>query len=218
MSPLPPKMYVTTDAVTFSLSAQGGLQVLLIRRANDPYQGQWALPGGFVEEDEDLPDACARELEEETGVRPAGLIQIGAWGAPGRDPRGRNVSVAYLAVVGPDQKRAAAGSDAAGARWFPVEDLPEPGFDHVDILATGRGKLRLVALGTHMAFGLLPVRFRLRDLREALRACLSRPVSFEQTAVLAECADIVLEKEGTDEQPGVYRCRVDDLTAPLREG
>ncbi len=215
MNGLPVKVYVTTDAVTFALSPAGPLALLLVRRSNEPYAGKWALPGGFVDEDEDLSDACARELAEETGLRPSAMAQIGAWGAPGRDPRGRNVSVAYLAVVGPEARSARAGDDAAEARWFPVEDLPETAFDHADIISAGLQKLRLLALSTHAVFALLPEEWRLEDLRRALQAVRGGPVTSDQAAAVAECARLELVAEGKGGAGNAYRCLAEDYLAPL---
>ncbi|MFF2123463.1 NUDIX domain-containing protein [Kitasatospora sp. NPDC058184] len=112
-------------------------RVLLIERGWPPFEGAWALPGGHVDPGETSRDAAARELAEETGVRvdTADLLQLGVWDAPGRDPRGRYVTVAYLAVV-PDGTPTAAGDDARTARWWPVDGLPEQlAFDHAAILA-----------------------------------------------------------------------------------
>ncbi|WP_385622989.1 NUDIX hydrolase [Streptomyces sp. P8-A8] len=113
-------------------------RVLLIERGWDPYEGHWALPGGHVDPGETSLDAAVRELEEETGVRvtPDALHQIGTWDAPGRDPRGRYVTVTYLATV-PNGTQAVAGDDARRAAWWPLDDLPERlAFDHADILST----------------------------------------------------------------------------------
>ena len=109
--------------------------VLLIRRKADPFAGQWALPGGFVDENERLIDAARRELKEETGIEQADLEQLHTFGDPGRDPRGWTVSVVYLALVSPDQLSATAGDDAAEVGWFPLDKLPPLAFDHADILA-----------------------------------------------------------------------------------
>ncbi|MFI6588354.1 NUDIX domain-containing protein [Embleya sp. NPDC050493] len=117
--------------------------VLLIERGWDPHAGCWALPGGHVDPGETGRAAAARELAEETGVAvaPADLVQIGVWDAPGRDPRGRYVTVAYRAIV-PTGTPAVAGDDARTARWWPLSGLPESlAFDHADIL-------RAVILGT----------------------------------------------------------------------
>ncbi len=168
-----------------------------------------------MDEAEDLPDACARELEEETGLRPAAMAQIGAWGTPGRDPRGRNVSVVYLVVVGPEARSARAGDDAAAARWFPVGDLPETAFDHADIISAGLEKLRLLALSTHVTFALLPEDFRLEDLRRALQAVRGGPVSCDQAAAVAECARLEVVSEGEGGAGSVYRCLAGDYLTPL---
>lgn len=111
--------------------------VLLIKRGKAPYEGLWALPGGHVDAGEDFPEAAARELREETGLEATQLDQVGIYGAPGRDPRGRYVSVAYLAVL--DRPTApTAGDDARDAHWWPVDQLErEPerlAFDHAQIL------------------------------------------------------------------------------------
>lgn len=110
-------------------------EVLLIRRKNPPFQGMWAFPGGFVEDDEDLSEAAARELEEETGVvvAPEQLWPVGTYGKPGRDPRGRTVSVVF-AVLLEREITAVAADDAAEARWFALNALPPMAFDHGQIM------------------------------------------------------------------------------------
>jgi 8-oxo-dGTP diphosphatase len=128
---------VTTDAVLFTYQ-EGRLSTLLVKRAQDPYRGRWAFPGGFVEVEEDLMAAAIRELDEETGVRVSGLQQLGAYGAPGRDPRMRVVTVVFWAVVA-SLGAPRAGSDAATTSLFPVADLLEDpaqlAFDHHQILS-----------------------------------------------------------------------------------
>lgn len=116
-------------------------RVLLIQRRADPFQGQWALPGGFVDENERLIDAARRELREETGLEAADLEQVHTFGDPGRDPRGWTVSVAYLAVVSPERLKPVAADDAADVDWFPLADLPPLAFDHAEILARVRTRL-----------------------------------------------------------------------------
>ncbi|MFF3967925.1 NUDIX domain-containing protein [Streptomyces griseorubiginosus] len=110
--------------------------VLLIERDWPPYEGAWALPGGHVDTGETSRAAAARELSEETGVQvaPDDLRRIDVWDAPERDPRGRYVAVAYLAVV-PDDTQVVAGDDARRARWWPASDLPPLAFDHADIIS-----------------------------------------------------------------------------------
>ena len=160
----PPRLTMTTDIVIFTIRDEG-LQILLIQRGNPPFQGKWALPGGLVEEDEDV-DVCARrELEEETGVAGLTLEQLHTFGAPGRDPRGRYVTVAYLTLVRPDRLSPKAGSDAASVRCFPVNPLPPLAFDHDTIIAMARVRLRCRLEQSAAAFGYLPEAFTLDDLR-----------------------------------------------------
>lgn len=130
----PEAIRYTADVVALT---PGG-DVLLIERDWPPHEGAWALPGGHVDAGETSRAAAARELEEETGVRVAAddLRQIGVWDSPGRDPRGRYVTVAYAAVV-PVGTPIVAGDDARTARWWPLDNLPgRLAFDHADILRT----------------------------------------------------------------------------------
>lgn len=128
----PSKYAVAADVVAIARFADGP-RVLLVARRNPPLG--WAIPGGFVEPDEDLPDAARRELMEETGVAAGELTLVGAFGQPDRDPRGRTISIAFLAELdGPAPSFA--GDDAAQARWFPLDALPERlAFDHAQIVA-----------------------------------------------------------------------------------
>ena len=117
------------------------LQVLLIRRAHEPFKGQWAFPGGFVDEDESLEDAARRELIEETGLSNIQLEQVGAFGDPGRDPRGHTVSVVFAAVL-EDRPPATAADDASEADWRSALQPPALAFDHQKIFAVTLEKLR----------------------------------------------------------------------------
>lgn len=161
---------LTVDLVVLTIRA-ARLNVLLVRRGVAPYKGKWALPGGFVLPDEDLRPAAERELEEETGVAgTAGhLEQLATYGTPRRDPRGRVVTVAYLALL-PLEPSLRAGSDAAAADWHDVARLPRLAFDHGQILADGveraRAKLEYTALGS----ALCPPEFTVAQLREVYEA------------------------------------------------
>jgi 8-oxo-dGTP diphosphatase len=124
-----PRPMVTVDCIITSLNNEGALSFLLIQRKNDPFQDMWALPGGFVDMDEDLHDAATRELEEETGLQLKTMNQFATYGKPGRDPRGRTISVVFFAsVAGHPVLRG--GDDASDAQWFIISELPELAFDH----------------------------------------------------------------------------------------
>src|SRR5205814_234642 len=116
-------------------------RVLLIRRKSDPFAGCWALPGGFVDENEKLVDAARRELKEETGLTVGDLEQLYTAGDPGRDPRGWTVTVAYLVRVDADQLKPVAADDAAEVKWFPLDVPPKMAFDHAMLLARARARL-----------------------------------------------------------------------------
>ncbi|MET0758995.1 MAG: NUDIX hydrolase [Flavobacterium sp.] len=128
------KIFVTVDVIITKIE-QSVFFLLLIKRKNDPFKDYWALPGGFVDENEDLEDAAIRELEEETQIKVDHLEQIGAFGKPFRDPRGHMVSVAYFGMV-PENTIATAADDAKEAQWFSIKNLPKLAFDHLDIINT----------------------------------------------------------------------------------
>jgi 8-oxo-dGTP diphosphatase len=194
-----PPIAVTVDVVALTIR-DAALQVLLVRRAEPPYQGSWALPGGFVRPrpgpdrpdgpaaEEDLAETASRELAEEAGprLRTSHLEQLGSYGAPGRDPRMRVISVAYLAFA-PELPDAAAGSDAADAQWTPVASLglsnttgpdststvaQRPGttrvlaFDHALILADGLERARAKLEYTPLATAFVREPFTISELRE----------------------------------------------------
>lgn len=129
------KIFVTVDLVMVKQTAHES-QILLIKRKNEPFKGCWALPGGFVDEKEDLLKAALRELMEETRVKGADLKQIGAFGNPNRDPRGHMVSVAYFGTV-PEEVIAIASDDAKEIGWFSLKKLPPLAFDHAEIISEG---------------------------------------------------------------------------------
>lgn len=130
-----PRPAVTTDCVVFCYDNHDKPNILLIRRANEPFKDQWAFPGGFLNMDETAEDCALRELKEETGlsISPDELVQIGAFSRLDRDPRGRTISIAFCTII--ESPTEATGlDDAAEAKWFPVEDIPQLAFDHEDIL------------------------------------------------------------------------------------
>lgn len=127
-----PRAMLTVDMVVLR-KTDSKTEVLLIRRLNDPYKDHWALPGGFIEMKETLEKSAYRELEEETHITEINLQQLKTYGDPGRDPRGRTVSVVFGGFLQSKQE-ALAGDDAAETNWFPVEKLPPLAFDHQKIV------------------------------------------------------------------------------------
>ncbi len=144
-----PRPAVTVDVVI--VTEEKMPRVLLIRRKHDPFAGMWAIPGGFVDMDETLETAARRELYEETGVRARHIAQLHTFGDPGRDPRGRTVSVVYLAQVDPSQLRPRAADDATEVGWHDLRRLPPLAFDHQEILACARRRLRQLRTGSSSA-------------------------------------------------------------------
>lgn len=109
-------------------------KVLLIRRKNPPFKDLWALPGGFLEMDETLEESALRELNEETNISDVELTQVGTFGHPARDPRGRVITIAYVGIINSEQQKVVAGSDAAEVAWFSTLELPQLAFDHSEII------------------------------------------------------------------------------------
>lgn len=135
-----PRPAVTADCVIVGIDEFGKQRLLLVRRGNEPYKGHWALPGGFLEMDETLEACARRELKEETGLEVAlRFEELRSFSSVDRDPRGRTVTVAFLAVVPIAEVKGA--DDAAEARWFPLEELPPLAFDHEDIVNVARRRL-----------------------------------------------------------------------------
>lgn len=136
-----PRPAVTADCVVITKEAEP--KVLLIQRGADPYKGCWAFPGGFMNMDETTEQCAIRELEEETGLKVSTVRQIGAYSKVDRDPRGRTITVAYLAII--DKPTQVTGQDdAAKAEWFPLSALPELAFDHADIMADAINSFHLL--------------------------------------------------------------------------
>ena len=163
---------LAVDLVVLTIR-EGRLSVLLVQRGVEPYKGSWALPGGFVNQDEDLPTAAERELMEETGVPQLSghLEQLATYGDPRRDPRGRVVSVAYLALV-PNLPVPSAGSDAADAGWHDVANLrmEDLAFDHEVILSAGVERARAKLEYSPLAAAFCPTEFTVAELRMVYEA------------------------------------------------
>ena len=174
-----PRPALTVDCVIFGLDAHSrDLRVLLIQRRDAPFQGHWALPGGFVNMDEDTETAARRELWEETGVRDVFIEQLYTFSAPNRDPRGRVVSVAYLALVNTEAHTVQAGDDARAAEWHKAFALPENlAFDHAEILKMAIQRLQNKVRWQPLGFELLPPQFSLSQLQDMYEKILNRPLN-----------------------------------------
>lgn len=173
-----PRPLVTVDMILFAFQ-HDELTVLLIKRSHPPFEGKWALPGGFVEEHEDLYDAARRELQEETNVSNVYLEQLYTFGQPGRDPRARVITVAYFALLSADevaQQRIHGGSDVGEARWWNIYNLPELAFDHQRILDYALQRLRWKLEWTALGFLLLPKEFTLSELQRVYETVLHEPL------------------------------------------
>lgn len=198
-----PHPAVTADVVVFTVEA-GRLAVVLIRRAEWPHAGKWALPGGFVGIDESLKRAAWRELREETGLNAAHLEQLGAFGRPDRDPRERVITVVYIALVPADRLGLRAGSDAKEARLFRVDELPELAFDHAKIIrhATERIRDRLDTAG--VATRLMPESFTLPELQQACEAVADKRFDKRNFRKKLDALGLV-EATGEQRQGGAHR-------------
>jgi 8-oxo-dGTP diphosphatase len=212
---------VTVDVVVFSV-VEGELKVLLIKRKNWPFEGRWAIPGGFVDMDEPLEDAAARELYEETGVEGFYLEQFYTFGQPDRDPRTRVISVAYFALVDAGQLQPEAADDAADVGWFSVHDpLPLPlAFDHAEVLKRALQRLRHKLESTALGRLFMPEEFTLSELRRAYERILNEKLDGRRFRRRILAADI-LEETGKRRGGGrraarLYRLK-DDAVAEFEE-
>ncbi len=208
-----PRPALTVDVVIFTLR-ESRLQVLLIRRGEPPFEGMWALPGGHVHMDEALEEAAGRELAEETGVQAAYLEQLYTYGDPGRDPRGRVVTVAYYALVPADAPfQAEGGGDAGQACWFPIEELPQLAFDHADIVRYALRRLRYKLEYSAVGFELLPDEFTLSEIQHTYEMILGEKLDKRNFRRRIQEAGIIEEtphmRSGDGRPARLYRYRED---------
>ncbi len=168
-----PRPAITADCVVFALDEED-LKVLLIQRGQEPFKGQWALPGGFAEVGESLENTARRELEEETGLKNVFLEQLYTFSTPGRDPREHVITVAYYALVNLADHEVHASTDASNAAWFCIDDIPTLAFDHDEILTAAHERLRGKISYQPIGFELLPEKFPLRMLQGVYEKILDR--------------------------------------------
>jgi 8-oxo-dGTP diphosphatase len=193
-----PHPAVTTDVVLFTLQDRQ-LKVLLIQRVFEPYKDHWALPGGFVDIDEDLEPAALRELEEETGVTGVYLEQLYTFGTPGRDPRERVVTIAYYALVPIDRmQHIRAASDAKNVGWFACGDLPVLAFDHKQIIERARHRLASKLGYSTIALHFMPEKFTLSELQQVYEIITGTPLdkrNFRKRILAYNCLTDTGEKK-----------------------
>ncbi|MDC0231199.1 NUDIX hydrolase [Aureispira] len=169
--------YVTVDCVVFGLDKSADLRILLIKRAFDPFKDNWALPGGFIKEDETLEKAARRELEEETGIKDIFIEQLYTFGELDRDPRGQTISVVYYSLVNLEQHAPIAATDASDAKWFKIEEMPKLAFDHPQILNIAIKRLNAKVRYQPIGFELLPDKFTLSELQKLYETILGQKLN-----------------------------------------
>jgi 8-oxo-dGTP diphosphatase len=206
-----PHPAVTTDIVLFSIR-DDLLQLLLIRRGREPFQGMWALPGGFLDMDEDLDQCALRELQEETGVEGIYLEQLYTFGRPERDPRERVISVTYYALVCSERLQPRASSDADEVSWFPLDKLPELAFDHDEIIKLAHARLVSKLSYSTVAFQFMPETFTLSELQgvyEILRNEKMDKRNFRKSMLALDQIEDTGEqrRNGTHRPARVYRVK-----------
>jgi 8-oxo-dGTP diphosphatase len=217
-----PRPSVAVDLVIFGYQNRR-LSLLLIERGLAPFIGMWALPGGFVREHESVEDAAKRELKEEAGLENVYLEQLYTFGEPKRDPRGRVISVAYFALVKPEDHRPIADTDAISAKWCPIDQLPVLAFDHAEIISMAhrrlRGKIRYEPVG----FELLPKLFTLTQLQEIYETILGEPLDKRNFRKKILSYEILKETDRKKElvpyrAPALYRFDIIKYRKLVRDG
>lgn len=168
---------VAVDAIVFGYSKNDGVSVLLIQRKYPPFKNSWAIPGGFVLENESLEEAVTRELQEETGIEVNYLEQLYTFGAPDRDPRQRVIAIAYFALVKSAMfQQLKASTDAENAQWFNIKQLPALAFDHQKILKVAIERIRAKIRYQPIGFELLDRKFPFADLEKLYITLLDRDI------------------------------------------
>ncbi|NJN34207.1 MAG: NUDIX hydrolase [Saprospiraceae bacterium] len=217
-----PRPSLTVDCIIFGLDESSRLKVLLIQRGHDPFKDAWALPGGFVDENEPLEAAALRELKEETGVTDVFIEQLYTFGTPGRDPRGRVVTVAYYALINLSEYQIGADSDAKDVKWFAIDELPALAFDHADILYLAINRLRSKIRYQPVGFELLPKEFTLTQMQTFYETILGKQLNKRNFRTKILGMDILKEGSilrGVAHRPAqLYRFDEDKYQEYLRQG
>lgn len=215
-----PRPSVTTDCVIFGYDGKD-LKLLLVERGIPPFKGMWALPGGYLQMDEDAIDGAKRELFEETGLRDAYIEQFRTFSAVDRDPRGRVITIAHLALVRISEVKG--GDDAAKAQWFPLKDVPQLAFDHDMILREAMKALRQKIHFEPVGFELLPAVFTMPQLQHLYESILD--VRFDRRNFASKMLHLgILDDTGSREAgapsrvPATYRFNKDRYDALKSKG
>ncbi len=198
-----PHPALTTDVVIFTIRDKQ-LKLLLIMRAGEPYKGKWALPGGFVQQDEDLEAGARRELAEETGIAGVYLEQLYTFGAVDRDPRERVITVAYYALIPSDKIVLQAATDAEAVGWFSLDELPELAFDHQGIVDMAHERLVAKLDYSTIAFQFMPEEFTLSELQDVYEIILREEMdrrNFRKWVLALE----QIEETGEERREGAHR-------------
>jgi len=201
----PSAIHLAVDAVVFGYTPNRRIRVLLIQRKYPPFAGQWALPGGFVNEGESLETAVSRELREETGLEINYLEQLYTFGEPGRDPRKRVVSVVYFALVRPDAFQLHAQSDADDAAWFDIHELPQLAFDHANIVEAAIQRLQSKITYEPVGFELLGEKFPFSELQALYETLLEDQIDHRNFRKKLKSIGILEELKETRKQAGSGR-------------
>lgn len=216
---------VAVDAIVFGYSKQDGVSVLLIQRKYEPFKNSWAIPGGFVSDNESLEEAVHRELMEETGIEVNYLEQLYTFGEPDRDPRQRVISVAYFGLVKSAQfQQLKASTDAEDARWFSIKKLPVLAFDHKQILQIAIERLRVKVRYQPIGFELLDKKFPFSDLEKLYAALLDKELNrrnFSKKILSFEFLEETGElskSEGKGRPSKMYQFNQKRYTKLLKEG
>ncbi len=202
---------VTTNVVVFTLR-DDKLKLLLVRRRSDPYKGMWALPGGYVEADEDLDDSAMRALEDSTGVAGVYLEQLYTFGTPDRDPRGRSISVAYYALVPSERLQLRTASDSEAIGWFALDELEPLAFDHNEMVQVAHQRLAAKLAYSTIALQFMPEKFTLSELQKVYERILNERLdkrNFRKRVLALDQIDQTQEvrRNGSHRPARLYRVR-----------